>query len=185
MRNITELFYFILFSKNKNIYFIKYYSNIKNVLAIFIFSAISFSVGKISLSNAGYEITGIAVSIIAGAGFLFILSLIESFFIHISAKMFNNSGDYRCYLKSVLLTYAPLILYSPFSILSVYFSKTILIFLILWIVILKIHMIKINYNSGFLKTLIILFFPAALIISIISLAAVLIGILGFFSGISL
>ncbi|HPN31209.1 MAG TPA: hypothetical protein PKY81_09645 [bacterium] len=135
------------------------------------------------LLNSDYGISEIMISIAAGAAILFFIAVIESLFIHISAKIFNNSGEYRCYLKSVILSFAPLILYGPFSILSFYFSKTILVFLILWIIILKIQMIKINYNLGFFKTLIILIFPICLIISIISLSAVLIGILGLFSGI--
>ncbi|MBP7653311.1 hypothetical protein KA977_07805 [Candidatus Dependentiae bacterium] len=184
---MDKLFYvynYILFSKNKNIYNIQYYISFKSVLFLFLLSSLSFSTGKLYIKNTPRSIEEIFVFIFTGFILLFFIVLFESIIFHLSALLLGCTGKFKIFFKCIFMTLAPFILYAPASILSVKFSIIFIILVVLWVLILKIQIIKINYNTGYIRSIMIIAAPVFALFLVFSFIAVLIMIFGLMSSIN-
>jgi len=178
MTGVIDIINFTLFRKNRNIFTVECYYNFFSTLKIFVFYCVSYAAGYFLLSgdrSPAALAVGFVSIIIFMAGFI----IFETSIYYPIASLLGGKCKTGNFLKSIILSYSPLIFFAPAAILSLKISGLFTTLIFIWIVILKFKFFRINTNFSGARTLLLLLFPLiialGMLIAVISLA-VLIGL---------
>jgi len=161
--------YFSLFKKNKNALAIEYYIGAGSLLFCLILSVLSYSIGRLYIEvNANITFYYLILNLISALCFFIFIVIIETAIIKFFSKIIGLSARLKILLKTIALSYFPLIFFAPAIIFyNVLGFNIFWILLVCWIIILKLHYLKIVFNIGYFKSFILLMSPIIYLISLV------------------
>ncbi len=173
---ISKILYpvnYSLFSGNKNRFAVDYYIGWKELLVCLAIAAASYSAGSLNIGYTAAGLNHLIFGFVRALIFFCIMAFCEASLIYNCSKIFNIKTDYKILLKSFLLSYLPLVFFAPISVFSENIRGLMFYALVIWMIFLKIKLLKNAYNTGIFNTLIIALSPLILFLTAAFLTALI------------